>query len=551
MDNQIRLLLNSEKNIESVNSDINTIIELNTAYSEIREYNLNNAVNSSIVFESERQNTPIYRIYGRIDYIALLNGLKSNYVGFQDFFLPQSGNCKTLLNSFKFWLVRPSSLTTRSLGHDIFVRHYDVIAKPENIEIYTVGFGTNIFGEQTYGYNLNIDIDISDYYDIFGFPVTELFLYAQYLPNTTQLESLRATTWDNFGIPSKINVQSINSDINETLNYDGSTDITDIVQYDSDKYQIEQLVEQVHYINTPVSAHGTVTFSYDVTAHANIIDIIHGDSATSLLYVQYSMDSGNTWVSINNVEAHADILNINVSSQITGTFTVTSTIQGFNGVRVRILDIYTIIGSAGTSNATGNGYIRVDSILMDNNSTVNILCNNKYILNGETATLVCDITPPPSNPVIPDIRLSSIGLDNSGIMISENYGVPNNNDVIWKYNPFIPLKLRYLANELNEVNTGSTYYTTLNTIPAHATNIGNNNYVWRNILPEGYIDPLTGDGNDIPFINKKRYFFETITLSISPDMDDTFTYNIFDEIEYTKNSTEINVKPIDTGTPCD
>lgn len=555
MENQIQLLLNSEKNIESVNQDINTMIELNTAYSEITEYKMNNAVNASIVFESERQNTPIYRIYGRIEYTALLNRLKLNYSEFQDFFLPQSGSCKTLLNSFKFWLVRPSSLYKATTTNGKVKRYFDIIAEPESIEIFTAGFGKNIFGEQIYAFNLNVDIDISDYYDIYGFPITELFLYAQYLPTTSPLESLYATEWSyTGGIPSKKKITSINGGIDNAMKYDNSTYIIDLIEYNEDNYTQVLSEEQVHYIHTPiyqtslVTSEGTATFSYDVTAHAYIVNTSSGGSATSDMTVRYSTDSGNTWTNVDNAHAYASGYHHDDDMvQITGTFTITTMLHQFNDVRVII---HTNYYSTGSGTATGGGYIKIDSIVMGDNSTTNILCNNTYTIYGTTPQLNCDITPPLSNPAIQDIRFSAIGSDKSAVMIAENYAVTNDDEIIWKYNPLIPLKLRYLANELNEVNTGSTYYTTLNTIPAHATDIGDGNYVWRNILPEGYSDPLTGDGNDVPFINKRRYFFEAITLNISPDMDDTYTYDKFNEMEYTKNSTEINIKPIDTGTPC-
>jgi len=84
-------------------------------------------------------------------------------------------------------LVKPSfsgytQLTTIS-GINQYIRYFDVIGKPNNIELYTAGFSNNVFNDQDIAFNLNIDIDVTDYRDNFNFLLTDLYLYLQYKYN--------------------------------------------------------------------------------------------------------------------------------------------------------------------------------------------------------------------------------------------------------------------------------------------------------------------------------------------------------------------------------
>ena len=87
-------------------------------------------------------------------------------------------------------------------------------------------------------------------------------------------------------------------------------------------------------------------------------------------------------------------------------------------------------------------------------------------------------------------------------------------------------------------------------------------YVWRDILPQGYIDPITNLGVDYPFFNERRYLFEPVVFTIPPNLstDEDFehpnTLEVFDEIEYYNNATTIDLTPnseddLDNiGKPC-
>ena len=124
----------------------------------------------------------------------------------------------------------------------------------------------------------------------------------------------------------------------------------------------------------------------------------------------------------------------------------------------------------------------------------------------------------------------------------------------WKYNPFIPLRLQYFGEELKRANISGSSYDQSTNIPYYATDIGGGNYVWRELLEQGYIDPLTGNGVEYPFVNKRRYLFENVVVSVIPDLDHPPTANTFRNIKFGEPIV-LDHNPIaedigDLGRPC-
>ena len=321
----MKILLNSKKNIASVNVDTYQKLEISNTVSELTEYDIRNALSATEVFDAEREANDIYRIYGRIEYLSLLNGMKSNYTALSNFFLPQvTGNTKNIFNSFKFYLVKAaSSGYTKITGNSTqYVRYFDVIANPSSFELFNAGYTTNVYGDQIYSFCFNQDFDVTPYIDAFKFPATELFLYAKYVPSTNGAnppiaETFSGTSWGVTGVAHKVQLTQ------NTINV-GDRIYGDLIEYSKPLFFQTQLSPQTYYISTP----------------------------------------------------------------------------------------YFPAGSAISS------------------------------------------------------RLQ------------------------WKYNPFIPFRLRYFSDSLNEVNTGSTTYEQQISIPFYATNLGDGNFVWKDILPQGFIDPL-------------------------------------------------------------
>ena len=103
------------------------------------------------------------------------------------------------------------------------------------------------------------------------------------------------------------------------------------------------------------------------------------------------------------------------------------------------------------------------------------------------------------------------------------------------------------------MNSGTTSYAQQSSIPYYATSIGNGNFVWRDIIPQGQIDPVTNLGVNYPFVNCRRYLFSTVILDVSPNLNDPWTYQVFTEIQFGP-ATVMNTSPTgdinNIGAPC-
>jgi len=63
-------------------------IVLGNQMAEINEYNIRNVLSATEVFDAEREANEVYRIYGCIEWMSLLNGITPDYEHLEDFFLP-------------------------------------------------------------------------------------------------------------------------------------------------------------------------------------------------------------------------------------------------------------------------------------------------------------------------------------------------------------------------------------------------------------------------------------------------------------------------------
>ncbi len=286
------------------------------------------------------------------------------------------------VNSFSFYLVKPADNGYVKIGNsDTYIRYFQVIATPDDFEIYPAGYSRNAYDEQIYAFSISKDFDVSQYFDNFGFPLTELFLFPCYIKKTNGNDAdevMSGTTWNTNGVPVKFLFPS-----NSTL-----------------------------YLN-----------------YGDFVKTVNGNLIGDLV-----------------IWNKGEFRQTQASSQMF--------------------------------------YIKTECMGSSDDS---------------------------------------IG-------------------IIWKYNPFVPLRLRYFANELNVVNSGSTSYDDLTSIPDYATLIDDKgNYAWRDILPQGYTDTLNEIGVDYPFINGKRYLFAPVVLSVVPDLTDNATKNIFDKIWFTRSATNLNI----------
>lgn len=389
MDEKLQIQLGEFKNINSVNADNYSKLELKNKTSDLSEYDIRNILNVTDIFNSERQNSQTYRIYGGFEYMSILNNMLADYKYLSDFFynpLPyKTTQLRKDISYFDVYLVKPTTGYTKIQNSETnYIRKFEVIATNNDFELINAGFGNNLYGDNKYIFHFNKDFDVSSYFDDFGFPVMELYLFMFYRKSANGWffpEITKRTIWNSTtGDESLVN-----------LNYQ----------------------------------------SYEIG------DIIYGDKIS---YSKYSF-------------------------------------QQFEETP------------------------------------------QKYIIQ----------TP------------------------YRDYGSTTTKYLQWKYNPFIPLKLRYFSNELKKANTGSTSYDQAQSIPFWATNTEGDNYVWREILEQGYVDPLTGDGVDYPFVNGKRYLFSNIVFDVIPDLDHDNTEDVFTQIKF-GNPIILNYSPIgdinNIGKPC-
>lgn len=376
MDEKIQILLNSKKNINSVDKNTFGRIELTGSKNNFNELNITKIASASDVFYQEREENENYRVYGRIEYFSLLNGIKSTYNNVDDLFYKVDTNVQNIYNSFDFYLVKPSTTFTRIGTTNRYIRKMEVISTPSNFDIFNAGFTNNLFGDDVYSFVVNNDIDISGYLDGLGMPLTDIYLYPRYLANINVSEMIKEITWDTNGVGQNQPLTSTKLNLGDLVN-------GDIVEFDKEEYQQTIYSSQQYNIETKFTAEPVTT-------------------------------------------------------------------------------------------------------------------------------------------------------------------------IYWNYNPFIPIKLRYFSSNLNKANKLTTSHDQLERIPKYAIKVNDleENYIWRNILPQGSYDPITNEGVNYPFINKKRYVFITPIVDIIPDMLNSRTFDILKygnpSISNLSPTTDVN----NIGKPC-
>lgn len=318
-------------------------------------------INLSDLANKEREESFKYRLIGSINYLSLLNNIKSDYSDIKDFFYRYDGgnNPKNIFNSFKIYLLKKSDSYT-SLGNNLYKERYEIISELKDINLYNCGFSKNIFNEQTYLFNYNIDIDVKDQVDYFNKPITELYLYFDYQLETSKGEVLLSKDYNNLSNETKF--------------------IT-VTRTSNEEYELNDLI-------------------------------------------------------ISNLVKRGD--------------------QDFDEIIVNEQE-YRI----------------------------------RYSFNG--------------------------------------------NQLQFRYNPFIKIKLRDYNDTLYYGNINGNTKNIIN-IPSYAKFVGDpnlGNVIWKEILPHGFIDPISGLGVNFPFINNVHYVYTDNILAIRPDLTSTPTNLIFNKMNIT------------------
>ena len=261
MDYKEEIQLESKKNINSVDIDKYINIQLENKNSIFTDYNITKFINSSDVFEEERENVETYRVYGTINYISLLNGLPTDYDKISDFFIKKinPSNHRDFINSFDIYLLKPSD-SFEYIKDNLYYKYYEILATPNDINIKRAGFQKNIFNEDVYYFDFNLDFDIKNQKDGLGFPITEFYLYFIYKPllgSGGDDESIMSVDFRNVAAETPQHFIGVepSGDVGDVLinvKNDENLKICTIIELDKKNYKQTIKYQDLHIINTRI-----------------------------------------------------------------------------------------------------------------------------------------------------------------------------------------------------------------------------------------------------------------------------------------------------------
>jgi len=258
MDKKIILSTKRFANAPEIDYNFNIELKSNNKFIENKE-NITN-ISLSELFNIEREKSYKYRLVGKIEYLSILNNLKENYTDIKDFFVRYDGgnNFKNIFNSFKIYLLKKSDHYT-SLGNNLYKERYEVVADLSEIQLYNCGFSKNIFFEQNFLFNYNIDIDTENQKDFFDKPITELFLYFDYQLNVSKSETIIKKDFNS--LSNSNNNLTITENTNTTYNINDFI-IGNLVKREDNEFDETIINEQIHKIKLLFSGN-TLTFKFN------------------------------------------------------------------------------------------------------------------------------------------------------------------------------------------------------------------------------------------------------------------------------------------------
>lgn len=268
-----KIQLNEHQYIDGINVDTTIKLPLQSNKDLNIEYDIQNVLDVTQVFDAERQESKKYRIHGEFEYLSILNGLPIDYTLLSDFFslTPLSADTKNLYTDLKVYLVKPSTSFNELISNKRYVKNYEIIADVTNVEFFNSGFATNIYSEQQNTYVVNIDSNITDQYDGLNFPITELALYVEYQPQdngNNVAETIQRKTYNSTGgdgtkqtfTPTQLFVGEIIT--GDVIDYEKELYLQENYIY-NDKPQLMEHYVSTTYKNTPTSSNKVLKWKYN------------------------------------------------------------------------------------------------------------------------------------------------------------------------------------------------------------------------------------------------------------------------------------------------
>lgn len=259
-----KFILSTKRFANSPEIDYNFNIELKSNQKSLENPEEVLNINLSDLFNVERERSSKYRLVGKIEYLSILNNLVQNYNNLSDFFIRYDRNenntNKNIFNSFKIYLLRKSD-TYVSLGNNKYKERYEIIGDLSDIQLYNCGFSKNIFYEQNYLFNYNIDVDTENLKDYFNKPITEVFLYFDYQLDISKNEKLLKKDFNQFS-NSTTNL-TITETTNKTYNPDTDFIIGNLITRGDGDFDETIINEQIHKIKINYNTNEFLTFKFN------------------------------------------------------------------------------------------------------------------------------------------------------------------------------------------------------------------------------------------------------------------------------------------------
>jgi len=308
MNEPIQIQLGSSRSVNSINVDEYVNIGLQSNEVTILPYSQTSVINVAEIFDNERQASLNYRIYGDVDFLSVVNGLLKTYTKVSDFFTrpligsEQLGLTRNLLNCFDIYLCKLSTGHT-SGASSLYNTRYEILTNLSDIELYNSGYGKNIFNDQKYSFNFNIDVDVTDMWDSFGKPIMNLYLFFNFKPVIEKGE----TVSKKFFIPS-----APDQPITYQVYSKGDVVDGDLVFYEKSNFEEVLIERQEYFVTFPCTDVGinVLQFKYypfvpvklrdfsDVIVSANISGTSINDTEIPSYAVKIDNDGNYIWKNI-------------------------------------------------------------------------------------------------------------------------------------------------------------------------------------------------------------------------------------------------------------
>lgn len=314
MDETIQIHLGSKRSIDSIDVDEYLNVNFENNVKELTPSSIASVINVAELFDNERQASQQYRVYGDIDFLSVVNGLKKTYTSVSDFFTrpvvgsEQNGTTRNVVNCFDVYLCRAWTGNTQlSVSNKTYNTKFQILTFLNNFEIYNSGYGKNIFYDQKHSFNFNVGVDIEDQYDSFSKPLMNLYLFFNFKPDVSKGETLKKKAFNSSSTESTNLVVS-----NTYLTYvPGQIIDGDLVYYDKTQFEEVVINRQEYYVTFPCPGSSTsLEFKYnplvpiklrdfsDTITSANISGTSEIDTQIPVYAVNIDNDGNYIWKNI-------------------------------------------------------------------------------------------------------------------------------------------------------------------------------------------------------------------------------------------------------------